>query len=354
MTREEMEALAARIAEILSRQGWVPGPVRPEPPGPPSPGQLPAYAGAAQQLSDIAPVPGRRTPSGRHRPAYDALVAAARAAAAGRGPSPLPGGRPDSSPGAGGSRSVKIAISNHHIHITRGDFETLFGAGKQPTPDRPISQPGQFAAAERLRVVGPRGSVDGVRIVGPVRSTTQVELSGTDCRAIGLDAPVRHSGATSGSAGVRLEGPAGSLALAEGTIVAARHIHVSAEDAAGLGVADGERVSVVLGPPERRVTLHDVLIRSGGTHATEMHLDTDEAAAFGVKTGDVATLAGRPRRPGTRRGGGGGGGARPLLTERGVDQAAARGETLSPRSAYRLTPLARDRAKALGIWREDP
>jgi hypothetical protein len=153
-----------------------------------------------------------------------------------------------------------------------------------------------------------------------------------------------------GSSPIRLEGPSGAVTLNEGAIVAARHIHVSTADAARLGVADGDRVTVALGPAERRVTLPDVLVRSGGSHATEMHLDTDEASAFAIKPGDHAALIGRPRRDVPRRRPPG---LRPLLTERDVDQVAARGEMLSDRGPYRLTPLARDRARALGVWRED-
>lgn len=352
MTRDELEALASRIAELLGKQGWVPGPVRPEPPGRPTPGHLPAWAAAAQNLSDVAPTPGRRTGGGRHRAAYAELAVAARAAAAARGPSPLPGGKATAaSAGAAGGRSVPIAISNRHIHITQADFERLFGAGKQPTPERPISQPGQFAATETITVAGPRGSIEGVRIVGPARKLTQVELSVSDCRRIGVDAPVRHSGAVGGSAGIRLEGPAGSVSLGEGLIIAARHIHVHTRDAAALGVADGDRVTVRLGSGDRGVTLGDVLIRSGDTHATEMHLDTDEAGAFGIKAGDRATLIGRPQRGRSRnpvREG-----HRPLLTERDVDQLVARGETLGYHSPYRFTPLAKDRARALGVWRDE-
>jgi len=278
------------------------------------------------------------------------VVVAARAAAAGRGPSPLPGGKQAAPSAAASGRTVKIAISNRHIHITQADFEKLFGAGKQPAPERPISQPGQFAALEKVKVVGPKGAIDGVRIVGPTRKATQIELSAADCRQIGLEAPVRHSGVTAGSAAITLEGPQGTVTLPEGAIVAARHIHVGPPDAARLGLADGDRVTVVLGPHERRVTLHDVLIRSGNSHTTEMHLDTDEAHAFGVKTGDIAALEGRPQRQGKRARPAG---HRPLLTERGVDHVASRGETLSNQSPYRLTPLARDRAMALGIWREE-
>jgi propanediol utilization protein len=202
---------------------------------------------------------------------------------------------------------------------------------------------------ERVRVEGPKGSIDGLRVVGPARKATQVELSSADCRAIGLVAPVRHSGNVTGSAAITLHGTAGSVQLSQGAIVAARHMHVSPADTARLGVADGDRVTVALGPADRRATLPDVLVRSGSGHATEMHLDTDEAHAFGLTTGDLATLVGRPRKGGKRsldRSG------RPLLTERDVDAVATRGETLSDSSPYRITPLARDRARALGIWRD--
>ncbi len=349
MTEAEIQALAARIAEILARNGWVPGPVRPEPPGRPSPGQLPPWAGAAQQLGDIAPSNGRKTYPGRHRPAYDAVTTAARAAAAGRGPSPMPGGKSTlAGAAAGAGRTVPVAVSNRHVHITQADFEKLFGAGKQLTPEKPISQPGQFAAMERVKIVGPKGAIEGVRIVGPARKGTQVEISSADCRALGVTPPVRHSGHTAGSAGITLEGGAGSVTIAEGAIIAARHIHVSPADTARLSIADGDRVTVVLGPADRRVTLDEVLVRSGSGHATEMHIDTDEAHAFGIGPGDRATIVGRPSRSARAVPAG----HRPLLTERDVDAVAARGETLTDKGAYRLTPLARDRARALGIWRD--
>ncbi len=355
MTPEEMRTLARRIAEKLqsatgsetpsSPAAWVPSPMRPAPPGPPTPGQLPPWAAAAQSLSDVAPIPGRRTNSGRHRPAYDAITAAWRGAAAGRAPAPLPGGRATAAERAAAGRTVPIGISNRHIHITQQDFETLFGAGKRPQPDRPITQPGQFAARERARVVGPTGAVEGIRIVGPTRQATQVELSMSDCRGIGLDAPIRPSGHIAGSAAVRLEGPAGSVDLAEGAIVAARHVHVAPTDAARLGLADGDRITLAVGRGDRHTTLHDVLVRSGETHATELHLDTDEASALGVQTGDRAVIVGKasPKRSSGR-------GPRPLLTERDVARLAASGEKLGPASTYLVTPAARDRAKALGIW----
>jgi putative phosphotransacetylase len=353
MTPEEIQALASRIADLLARQQWVPTPVRPEPPGGPSPGALPPWAGAAQSLSDVAPVPGRKTRPGRHRPAYDALTAAVRGAAAGRAPAPMPGGSPSPAapaPTSVSDRRIPIGISNRHIHITVQDFERLFGAGTRPVPDRPITQPGQFAARERVTVVGPAGSIEGVRIVGPTRSSTQVELAASDCRTLGVDAPIRGSGDIAGSAAARLDGPAGSVDLAEGTIIAARHIHVAPGDAAALGVSDGDRVSVVVGTGDRRTTLHDMLIRSGETHATELHLDHDEARAFNVRTGDRALIVGHPRKASgqpRRRSA-----RRTLVTERVVSRFLADGQTLCDYGDYVVTPAARDRAKSLGIWRD--
>ncbi|MFQ5703882.1 MAG: phosphate propanoyltransferase [Gemmatimonadales bacterium] len=350
MTPEEIQDLAARIADLLARRDWLPGTVRPEPPGPPTPGALPPWAAAGQQLSDVAPVPGRRTSSGRHRPSYDGIVAAARCAAAGRAPAPMPGGEEREVESAVSGRVVPIAVSNRHIHVSAADFARLYGPSKEPTPDRPITQPGQFAANERVRVVGPRGAIDNVRIVAPTRATTQVELSVTDCRAIGIDAPVRGSGDTAGSAAVRLEGPVGAVDLREGAIVAARHLHVSEADASKLGLADGDRVSVALGQGDRRATIADVLVRSGKRHATELHLDTDEARAFGVGRGDTATILGRPRSGRVGRSSG----PRKLVKERDVSRFAAAGETLCDNGPFIVTPAARDRAKALGIWRDKP
>ena len=348
MTPEEIQALAERIAQRLLKRQWIEGPVRPEPPGRPTAGALPAWSGAAQPLGDIAPVVGRKTRPGRHRVAYDGIVVAARGAAAGRAPSPIAGGIPPRVESARSGRSVPIGVSNRHIHIAQHDCERLFGPGASLTPDRPITQPGQFAARERVRIVGPDGSIDGVRIVGPARSATQVEFSASDARQLGVAAPVRGSGNITGSAAIRLEGPAGSVELREGAIVAARHVHVSPADAARFGLADGDRIAVALGTGDRSATLDAILVRSGDKHATELHLDTDEACAFGVKTGDVATIIGRPTRSLTN--------AkltkRSLITERDVHRLAADGVTLSDKGPYLVTPAAKDRAKALGIWRD--
>jgi putative phosphotransacetylase len=352
MNQKELEGLSEKIASRLAGAGgraWVPGPVRPEPPGRPTPGALPPWAGSAQALSDVGPI---RRPAGhpRHRPEYPAVVAAARQAAAGRGPAPLPSGSKAGGARAATSRSpreVAIGVSNRHLHVSGRDFQALFGTGKAPTPQRGITQPGQFAAAETVTVAGRAGRIEGVRIVGPARGQTQLELSPADCRTLGIAASVKVSGRLEGSSGgVTLEGPAGKVALDAGVIVAQRHLHVAPADAKGLGVADGDVAAVECGPPGRRVTLHDVVVRMGPSHATELHLDTDEANAAQVKGGDRAQLVAvaRPGRPGGRR--------RPLLVERDVALLAARGEVLDASGPYLVTPAARDRAKALGVWRE--
>ena len=353
MNKEEVsklvELVAARLAQAQAKGPWLPTPTRPEPPSDPTPGALPPWAGSAQGLSDIAPV-RRATGAPKHRPEYAAMVASARQAAAARGPAPLPSG---SAAGADREatkrlrREVKIGVSSRHLHVSPRDFETLFGKGRVPSVQRTISQPGQFAAGETVTIVGPQGRIEGARIVGPARGATQVELSPSDCRLLGISAPVRMSGRLDDSAGgITVEGPAGKVALASGVIVAQRHLHVAPADGKRLGVADGDRIAVECGPAGRRVTLHDTLVRMGPAHATELHLDVDEANAAGVKSGDVAVL-------GARAAGGAAGKKRPLLTERDVAAMAARGETVAARGPWLLTPAAKDRAKALGIWKDE-
>lgn len=343
MNQDELQELAAQIARIISSNSWVPAPVRPESRRP-SIGDLPAWSGAAQDLSDVAPGSSAGVVS-RHRPAYPALTAAARAAAAGRGPAPMPGGGNRPEPAAHGM-NVSLAVSNRHIHICKENFGILFGESVSLEVERTISQPGQFASRQTVRVVGPSGSIDSVRVVGPLRERTQVELAASDCRRLGIAAPVRDSGSVKGSAGVRLEGPAGSVDLNQGAIVAAGHVHLSPRDAEKFGLRDGDRVSILAGSGKRVATLHDLLVRSGPAHATEVHVDTDEANALGLSTGDKVTILGRPTRVRHARGG-----RRKLITERDVSTLASAGEYLTDCSAYMVTPAARDRAKALGIWR---
>jgi putative phosphotransacetylase len=317
MTPEEIQELARRIAEVLARRE------------------------SDSSLPPAAPGPHHA------RPSYREVTVAARAAAAGRGPSPLPGGSSQvvTARGSAGA-SVPVAVSNRHIHLSQAHVDQLFGASHGLSEDRAIKQPGQFAAKERVRIVGPAGGIDGVRVVGPARGDTVVELAAADAKAIGVEAPLRSSTATQGSAPIRLEGPAGAVDLPQGAIVHARHLHVGPHDSARLGLADGDRVDLVVGTGDRRATLHGVLVRAGATHATELHLDTDDARAFGIATGATAELlrASRTGRSASK-------GHLRVVTERDVDAIAAAGQTVSRGPGCVITPAAIDRAKALGVWR---
>jgi acetate kinase len=204
--------------------------------------------------------------------------------------------------------AIPIAVSARHFHLCAASFEVLFGPGRQPTRWRDISQPKQYACEEKVNLIGPRGRIDGVRLLGPLRGKDQVEISRTDEFKLGVDAPVRDSGKTEGSAPIVLEGPAGTLHLREGLICAKRHIHMTPADAKRFGVQDGDEVEVRIGGGSRDLTFGDVLIRVSPMFALEMHIDTDEANAAELDTGasgglvytDVAgasgTLVGRRGR----------------------------------------------------------
>ena len=174
-----------------------------------------------------------------------------------------------------------VETSARHVHVSEADLEVLFGKGYQLTPKKDLSQPGQYACEERVTVVGPKKEMPGVSILGPTRPDTQVELSMTDARSIGLAAPVRESGDIAGSAGCKLVGPAGTVEIACGVIVAKRHIHVTPQDAAAMGITDKEIVKVSTGSAGRKVIFDDVVIRVSDKFATAMHIDTDESNACG-------------------------------------------------------------------------
>ncbi|MBK6519679.1 MAG: acetate/propionate family kinase [Polyangiaceae bacterium] len=176
-------------------------------------------------------------------------------------------------------RSIPIAVSARHIHLRKETVEQLFGPGHELTPLKELSQPGQFACEEVLEIVGPKRSIAGVRVLGPVRPADQVEVSRTDEFFLGLDAPVRDSGDVRGTPGVTLVGPKGSVTLKEGVICARRHIHMAPEDAARFGVADGDVVEVAVDSSGRDLTFGDVLVRVSPKYRLEMHVDTDEANA---------------------------------------------------------------------------
>ncbi|MCB9524540.1 MAG: acetate/propionate family kinase [Myxococcales bacterium] len=179
----------------------------------------------------------------------------------------------------GDAGGIPIAVSARHIHLTQEAVEILFGEGHELTPVKNLSQPGQYACAETLDVIGPKRRLDGVRVLGPTRPKCQVEISRTDEFHLGLDAPVRQSGHVQNSPGVTLQGPAGSLTLEEGVICAWRHIHMTPADAERFGVKDKDLVSVAVDTEGRDLVFGDVMVRVSPKYALEMHIDTDEANA---------------------------------------------------------------------------
>lgn len=189
-----------------------------------------------------------------------------------------------------GERPIPIAISARHIHLTQEAVEVLFGAGHKLTPRNPLSQPGQFACEELLTVIGPKRSIPKVRVLGPVRSKCQVEISRTDEFWLGIDAPIRRSGDVDNTPGVTLKGPAGSLSIDDGVICAWRHIHMTPEDAEHYGVQHKDIVEVAVNSEGRDLVFGDVMVRVSPKYALEMHVDTDEANAAEINTGDPGLL----------------------------------------------------------------
>lgn len=181
-----------------------------------------------------------------------------------------------------------IETSARHVHVTAETLEALFGEGYRLTPKKELSQTGQFAANERVTVVGPKREQAGVSILGPCRAADQVEISATDARSLGIDAVVRESGDIEGTPGCRLVGPCGEVELSKGVIVAKRHIHMTPGDAAEMGVSDREIVSVKAESEQRSCIFGDVVVRVSEDFALAMHIDTDESnAAYGVREGYI-------------------------------------------------------------------
>lgn len=187
------------------------------------------------------------------------------------------------------SYEVKIGLSNKHLHLKDADIETLFGAGHKLTPTKDLVQPGQFACEEKVDIVGPKATLKGIRVLGPARAETQIELAATDARTIGIKAPVRESGKLEGTPGCKLIGPCGEVDLDHGVIVALRHVHLSPAQAAEAGVKDKDVVSIKI-EGERGLTFDNVLVRSGDAHEREVHLDTDEGNAAGCTPKSVCTI----------------------------------------------------------------
>ncbi|WP_217557438.1 phosphate propanoyltransferase [Paenibacillus sp. GbtcB18] len=186
-------------------------------------------------------------------------------------------------------KQIPIGISARHIHLKPEHITRLFGEGYELTVLKDLSQPGQFAAGETVAVVGPKGRFDKVRILGPARNISQLEISRTDAFALGVNPPVRESGNIEGTPGIKIVGPKGELELEEGVIVAARHIHFHTEDAKKWGIEDKQRLRVRV-ETDRPVIFEDVIARVSDQFALDMHIDTDEGNAAGLKTGDVGII----------------------------------------------------------------
>lgn len=187
---------------------------------------------------------------------------------------------------------IPVGVSNRHIHLSQKDVEILFGEGHQLTKKKELMG-GQFACEECCTIVGLKlRAIENVRVLGPVRKASQVEISSTDARKLGISVPVRESGDLKGSAPIAIVGPKGAVYCKEGCIVAVRHIHMSPADAAAAGVADGEYVSVTV-DNERGTTFDKVKIRVDESFTLEMHIDTDEANASKIRQGDKVVLVKR-------------------------------------------------------------
>lgn len=180
------------------------------------------------------------------------------------------------------AKNFIVETSARHIHVTQEHLEILFGKGHELTKKKDLSQPGQFACEERVTIVGPKKELPGVSILGPVRPETQVELSATDARSIGIAAPIRESADIAGSGACKVIGPCGEIEISEGVIVAKRHIHLTPADAEELGVQDKQIVWVKVATPERSAILGDVVCRVSEKYARAMHIDTDESNAVGA------------------------------------------------------------------------
>jgi acetate kinase len=186
--------------------------------------------------------------------------------------------------------SIPVAISARHVHLTIHSINVLFGTEHPLHTRNALSQPGEFGAEETVTLIGPRGSIPRVRVVGPAREADQVEISRTDEMTLGLDAPVRLSGDLESTPGITLVGPAGQITLAHGVVLAQRHVHMNPQDAQRLGLKDRQIVQAQIHSPHRSLIFGDVVVRVSAHYALELHLDTDEGNAAGVLSGDRATL----------------------------------------------------------------
>lgn len=184
---------------------------------------------------------------------------------------------------------VTVGVSNRHLHLSPSDVEALFGEGHTLTVKKMLSQPGEFASEETVTLIGPKGTLPGVRILGPARNHSQVELALTDAIKLGLKVPVRDSGNLEDAPGVEVANGDKKIIISHGAIAAMRHLHMTEEDAQKFGVQDKDLVKVVFDGPRGGV-FHNVIVRVNPNYALDFHIDTDEANAFGIKNGDLATV----------------------------------------------------------------
>ena len=186
--------------------------------------------------------------------------------------------------------AITVETSARHVHLCEKDLAALFGEGHKLTLKKELSQPGEFASEERVDIIGPKKEIKNVIILGPTRKATQVEISLTDARTLGIEAPIRESGDVAGSPGCKLKGPAGELEIKEGVIAAKRHVHLRPADAAKIGVEDKQTVQVKIKTAERTTIFGDVVVRVRETFMPAMHIDTDEGnacAAVGNVEGEI-------------------------------------------------------------------
>ncbi|MDQ3365690.1 MAG: acetate/propionate family kinase [Myxococcota bacterium] len=193
------------------------------------------------------------------------------------------------------ARPIPVGVSVRHVHLSRADTDVLFGAGYELSRRRDVTQPGQFVTRETVDLVGPKGEIHGVAIINPLRKATQVELSATDARQLGVDPPLRESGQLEGTPGIKLRGPAGEVEIPSGVILAMRHVHMHPTDARVFGVADKDVIRV-RAEGDREMTMGDVLVRVNDAYALDLHLDTDEANAAALNNASVVAFDGIQQR----------------------------------------------------------
>ena len=192
---------------------------------------------------------------------------------------------------AKGVLEIPVGVSVRHVHLDRAACDALFGPGYELALRHPVSQPGQFVAVETVDIIGPKGELDAVAIINPLRPETQIELARTDAIHLGIDPPLRESGQLAGTPGVRLRGPYGELELTHGAIIAKRHVHMNPEDARRFGVHDHDVIQVQAAG-DRELLLEDVVVRVAPNFALDLHVDTDEANAAGLGQHTSVTFAG--------------------------------------------------------------